>query len=67
MLIGAPLSEAREVVEDALAVRVEDVGAVVVDQYACRICCIVGVAGDVGAAVDYEYLLAGFGKFAGDD
>ncbi len=59
VLVGAPLGELGQVVEDALRVGVEDVRAVRVDQDAVVVVVVVGIAADVGAPVDEQDLLAG--------
>ena len=62
VLVGPPRGEAREVVEDALRVRVEDVRPVAVDEQAVVVVVVVRVAGDVRALVDDEHALAELGR-----
>lgn len=66
MLVGQPVGEAGQVVDDALGVGVEDVRAVGVDENAVGVGFVEGVAADVGALVDDQHLLAGAGEAFGD-
>ena len=57
VLVGPPLRELRQVLEDLLRVGVEDVRAVLVHQDAGFVVAVVGVAADVGAPVDDQHAL----------
>src|SRR5215212_5366702 len=57
MLVRPPVGEPRQIIEDGLAVRMEDVGSVLVDQHAGRVVPVVGVAANVGTPVDEQYLV----------
>ena len=58
VLVGPPLGELRQVLEDVGRVGVEDVRPVGVDQDAGVVVAVVGVAADVRALVDDEHALA---------
>ena len=58
MLIGTPVGELREVVEDLFRLGVEDVRTVQMNQDAMLVVEVIGVAGDVRALVDDEHTLA---------
>ncbi len=57
VLVGPPLGEARQVVDDALSIGVEDVRPVAMDQHARFVVIIVGVAADVRPPVDDQHAL----------
>ena len=59
VLVGAPLGEPRQVLEDLARVGVEDVRPVLVDEDAVLVVVVVGVAADVRPLVDDQDLLAG--------
>src|SRR5690606_13741204 len=67
VFVRAPLGEAREPLPYALAVGVEDVGAVAVHQDAVGVEFVVGIAGDVWTLVADSRALTGGGQFSGDD
>ena len=47
MLVGTPIRELREMVEDLLRIGMEDVRPVLVDQQAGIVVAVIGVAADV--------------------
>ena len=58
MLIGSPAGEARQIGEHLVRICVEDVWAVLVDQDPRLVRHVIGVAGDVRAAIDHQHPLA---------
>ncbi len=58
MFVGTPFRELREVIEDLLRVRVEDMRAVFVHQHAERIEVVVSVAGDVRTDIAKKHFFA---------
>ena len=67
MFVGSPLGESRQVLEDALAVGMEDMRPVAVHQHAMRVVLVVGVTCDVRSSVDQQHATAGIGQFTGYD
>src|SRR5690606_12847581 len=63
VLVRTPFGEAGQIVEDALAVGVEDVRPVGMHQHAMRVGAVVGVAADMVALVDHDDLAALLGQF----
>ena len=58
MLVGAPLRELRQVLEDVGRIGVKDVRPVGMNQYAHVVVAVVGIAADVRTLVDDEHALA---------
>jgi len=52
VLVGPPLSEVREVLEDLAGVGVKNVGTVLVDEDARRVIVIVGISANMGTRVN---------------
>src|SRR5215203_5181673 len=68
VLVRPPLGEAREVLDDLLRIRVEDVRSIAVDEHSVLVEVVVRVPGDVVPAVDDEHPLAELGRQPlGDD
>src|SRR4051794_29755362 len=57
MLVRSPVGELRQIIEDGLAVRMENVRPVLVDQHAGHIMPVVGVAADMRAPIDEQHLV----------
>ena len=62
MLVGTPIRELREMVEDLLRIGMEDVRPVLVNQQAGIVVAVVGVAADVRPAVDDEDALVALAR-----
>jgi hypothetical protein len=54
MLVGPPFGELREVIDDGVAVRVEDVRAVFVIEDPGLVLLVIGIAADVVSPVDQQ-------------
>ena len=68
MLVGPPVGELRQVIEDRLTVGVEDVRPVLVDQDAGPVINIIGIAADMRPTVDQKHLFVTLArKPFGDD
>jgi hypothetical protein len=55
-----PLGKLREILDDTLGIRVEDVGAILMDQHAGVVVPIICVATDVTPPVDHEHSLIAY-------
>jgi hypothetical protein len=62
MFVWPPLGEPAQVVHDVLRIGVENMRAVAVDQYACRVMMIIGIAADMRAPIEQKDCPAGGGK-----
>src|SRR6185437_13050123 len=56
MLVGTPFRELGQVIEDHIAVRVEDMRSILVNEDPGIVVPIIGVAADMRAAVDKQHL-----------
>jgi len=57
MLIGSPLRELGEILEDLERICVKDVGTIFMNKYTIVIIVVVGIPPDMGALLDNEYFL----------
>ena len=62
MLIGPPRREGRQIAKDLRRIGMEDVRTIAVDQMACPIDFVIGIAAEVGSAINQQHGLA---KLAG--